>query len=215
MTEPDEKTGGKRSARRAGEERRAAAAADAPKPTETAPADSASPARLFATLGGSFLVILGIIGFFSSAGFGEPGKVSDALGIFAVNGWHNVLHIALGSLGLLAAGIFSRPFALGGGAALLGLGIWGFIVGDQNSILEVIPVNTADNLLHVILGALGLAAGLATPGRGLSRKSKPKPRTKAKPKPKPKATPKPRRVGRKAAGKGTPEGGNAPRGTSS
>ena len=41
--------------------------------------------------------------------------------------------------------------------------IWGFILTGANpSILDVVPVNTADNVLHVALGILGVAAGLAT-----------------------------------------------------
>ena len=39
---------------------------------------------------------------------------------------------------------------------------WGFIVGDGESILSIIPVNTEDNILHLLIGLSGLAAGLAT-----------------------------------------------------
>ena len=41
--------------------------------------------------------------------------------------------------------------------------IWGFIIGSGDSILGIVPVNTADNVLHLILGLAGLAAGAATP----------------------------------------------------
>ena len=40
------------------------------------------------------------------------------------------------------------------------LALWGFIDGD-NVILGLIPLNDEDNVLHLILGLTGLAAGAA------------------------------------------------------
>jgi hypothetical protein len=125
--------------------------------------EGASPARLYATLVGGTLVIAGIIGFFYSSSFGGPGKVDDVFGILSVNGWHNVVHIVTGGLGLLAAGYAARQYALGLGVVYLVIAIWGFIIGSGESLLGFIPVNTEDNFLHLILGLLGLAAGAATP----------------------------------------------------
>jgi uncharacterized protein DUF4383 len=124
---------------------------------------AASPARLYATIVGVVLTIAGIIGFFYSSDFGSPGKVDDIFGIFAVNGWHNVLHLATGLLGLAAAGYFARTYALAVGLLYLVLAVWGLIIGSGDSILGFIPVNTADNIGHLILGVLGLAAGAASP----------------------------------------------------
>jgi hypothetical protein len=125
--------------------------------------EGASPARLYATLVGGTLVIAGIIGFFYSSSFGGPGKVDDVFGILSVNGWHNVFHIVTGGLGLLAAGYAARQYALGLGVLYIAVTIWGFIIGDGHSILSLIPVNTGDNFLHLILGVLGIAAGMSTP----------------------------------------------------
>lgn len=127
--------------------------------------EQASPARLYATLVGAMLVIVGIAGFFYSASFGSPGKVDDALGIFAVNGWDNVFHIVTGALGLLVAGYAGRQYALCLGALYVLVGAWGFLLGSGEAILGFLPVNTGDNLLHLILGMLGLAAAVATPVR--------------------------------------------------
>jgi len=118
---------------------------------------------LYATLVGGTLVIAGIIGFFYSSSFGSPGNVDAVFGILDVNGWHNILHIVTGGLGLLAAGYAARQYALGIGVVYIAIAIWGFIIGDGHSILGFIPVNTEDNFLHVILGVLGVAAGVATP----------------------------------------------------
>jgi hypothetical protein len=122
-----------------------------------------SPARLYATLVGGTLVVAGILGYFYSSDFGAPGEVDDVLGILAVNGWHNLVHIATGMVGLAAAGYAAREYALGLGALYLLVAIWGFVVGSGGEILGIIPVNTEDNLLHVVLGLTGLAAGAATP----------------------------------------------------
>jgi Domain of unknown function (DUF4383) len=124
--------------------------------------ESSSPARLYATLVGAVLTIAGIVGFFYSGSFGSPGEVDKVFGIFAVNGWHNVFHLATGLLGLAAAGYAARQYALGLGLLYLVVAVWGFIIGSGDSILSIVPVNTSDNVLHLILGVTGLAAGAAT-----------------------------------------------------
>jgi uncharacterized protein DUF4383 len=128
--------------------------------------EGASPARLYATLVGGTLVVVGIIGFFYSASFGDPGTVDSVFGIFAVNAWHNIVHILTGALGLLVAGYAARQYALGLGVVYIAITLWGFIIGDNESILGFIPVNTEDNFLHLALGVLGVGAGLASPIEG-------------------------------------------------
>jgi hypothetical protein len=71
-----------------------------------------SPARLYTTLVGAALVILGLVGFFSD------------------RSWLNFLYIASGALGLLVAGVTPRPYALGLGAVYAGLAIWDFSGGE-------------------------------------------------------------------------------------
>jgi hypothetical protein len=109
------------------------------------------------------LVVAGIVGFFYSASFGSPGEVDDFFGAFAVNGWDNVLHILTGALGLLVAGYASRQYSLFLGAFYVVVALWGFALGSGEAILGFLPVNTGDNLLHLALGALGVAAAMATP----------------------------------------------------
>ena len=125
--------------------------------------EPASPARLYATVVGALLVIAGIVGFFYSASFGSPGEVDDVFGLFAVNAWENVLHILTGAIGLFVAGYAARQYALALGALYLIAALWGFAVGSGDSILGFLPVNTADNLLHAVLGVLGILAALGTP----------------------------------------------------
>ena len=125
---------------------------------------SRTPAQLYALVFGATLVVAGILGFFYSSSFGSPGEVDGVLGILDVNGWHNVVHIATGVLGLLSLGYSSaRLYALGLGAVYVVVAIWGFAVGDGGEILGFIPVNTEDNVLHVLIGLAGLGAYAATP----------------------------------------------------
>jgi hypothetical protein len=124
-----------------------------------------SPARLYATAVGAFLLVLGIVGFFYSASFGSPGSVEASLGVLRVNGWLNVLHIATGALGLLLAGYASRGYALAIGVLYTVLAIWGFAIGSGEAILGFLPASGGDEALHLVLGLLGLAAAAGTPRR--------------------------------------------------
>jgi hypothetical protein len=124
-----------------------------------------SPAQVYALLVGAVLTVAGIVGFFYNSGFTSDKSVRDAIfGILDVNGWHNVFHIATGVLGLVAASSYAsaRNYALGIGIVYIAVAIWGFIVGDGDSILSILPVNTADNVLHLVIGVSGIAAGTAT-----------------------------------------------------
>src|SRR2546430_10744897 len=125
--------------------------------------EASSPAKLYATLVGTVLTIAGIIGFFYSASFGSPGTVDKVFGILAVNGWHNIVHLATGLLGLAAASYAARTYALGLGLVYVAVAIWGFIIGSGDSILSIVPVNTEDNVLHLLIGLAGVGAYLATP----------------------------------------------------
>ena len=128
-----------------------------------------SPAQLYALVFGLVLVAAGILGFFYESSFatGDDTLVErDAiLGIFDVNGWHNVVHIASGLVGLAVVGSYAnaRMYALGFGAVYIVVAILGFIYGDGDSIFKLIPVNTEVNVLHVLIGVAGLGAGMATP----------------------------------------------------
>lgn len=130
---------------------------------QSPPMDGPSPARLYATLIGTILVVVGIVGFFYSSSFGSPGTVEEILGLFAVNGWSNVLHILGGALGLFVAGYAARVYALGLGLVYVVLACWGLSLGSGEAILGFLPVDTAGDFLRLALGALGIAAALATP----------------------------------------------------
>jgi hypothetical protein len=118
---------------------------------------------------GLTLVVAGIVGFFYSASFstGDGTERDAVLGILDVNGWHNIVHIATGALGLAVAASYggARGYAIGLGAVYILVAVLGFAAGDGDEILNLIPVNTEDNFLHLLIGVAGIGAGLATPSR--------------------------------------------------
>ena len=125
-----------------------------------------SPAQVYALVFGVTLVAAGILGFFYSASFSDDLADSDkVLGILAVNGWHNLVHIATGALGLAVAGSYAnaRLYALGFGAVYIALGIIGLSMDNPDMLLSFIPLNDEDNVLHLLIGVAGIGAGLATP----------------------------------------------------
>ncbi len=122
-----------------------------------------TPAQLYALVFGVVLLAVGILGFIADSSFGTGSDVegSDFI-IFEVNGWHNIVHILSGLLGIALSrrADTARTYALGFGAVYLVVTIWGFITGDQ--VLWLIPVDTADNFLHLLIAVAGLAAGLSS-----------------------------------------------------
>jgi uncharacterized protein DUF4383 len=132
------------------------------------PLDERPPAQVYALVIGLTLVVAGIVGFFYSASFstGDGTERDAVLGILDVNGWHNLVHIASGAIGLFVAGSYagSRAYALGLGVVYLVVAALGFIAGNGDEIFNLVPVNTEDNFLHLLIGIAGVGAGLATPG---------------------------------------------------
>jgi hypothetical protein len=129
-----------------------------------------SPAQVYALVFGATLVLVGIVGFFYSADFStgkaatEPGNKDALIGVFDVNGWHNVVHIASGLVALAVAGSWfgARVYAFTFGVVYLAVTVIGFALGDGHAVLGLIVVNTEDNFLHLAIALLGIMAALAT-----------------------------------------------------
>ena len=126
-----------------------------------------TPSQLYALLVGLGLVAGGVVGFFYSASFatGDDLEREAVLGVLDVNAWHNIVHITTGAVALLFVGTYSasRAFALVFGATYLLVAIIGFIGGDGDTIVNLIPVNTEDNVLHLLIAVAGLLAFATTP----------------------------------------------------
>jgi hypothetical protein len=121
-------------------------------------------AQLYSLVVGIALLLAGIAGFLVDSSFGPLGSnvEGDNLVLFEVNGIHNIVHVASGALGLAMwrSPASARVFALGFGAVYLLVTVLGFAMGDN--VLGIIPINAADNVLHLAIAALGLAVGLTS-----------------------------------------------------
>lgn len=121
-----------------------------------------------ATLVGATFLLVGVLGFvpgivtdFSDLSFASNDSQAELLGIFQVSVLHNLVHLLFGVAGLALAKTVSgaRNYLVGGGAVYLVLFLYGMVVG-QDSTANFVPVNTADDVLHLVLGVAMLGLGL-------------------------------------------------------
>jgi Domain of unknown function (DUF4383) len=118
---------------------------------------------------GLVFLVLGVAGFI-------PGLTTDVdemqmtghesgaelFGLFQVSGLHNAVHILFGLAGLAAARRWhwARAYLIVSGIAYLGLTVYGLVV-DTESEDNFVPLDDADNWLHLGLGVAMLGLGLA------------------------------------------------------
>ena len=149
--------------------RRRPARSDAPKAPRAArgPGGSRTPMQLFAAIVGATFLLAGIAGFipgitsnYDQLELWGPDSGAKLLGLFQVSIVHNIVHMLFG-VGLLAAASYSasRAFLLGGGIGYLGVVLYGALV-DKESDANFLPINNADNVLHLVLGLGMIALGV-------------------------------------------------------
>ncbi|MFL5943949.1 MAG: DUF4383 domain-containing protein [Gaiellaceae bacterium] len=129
-----------------------------------------TPLQLAATVVGAVFLLVGVLGFIPgiTTHYGDlsfAGHHSDAklLGIFEVSVLHNIVHLLFGVAGIALARTYdgARNFLIGGGVIYLALFLYGVIFGADEGGANWIPVNWADNILHLALGAGMIVTGLA------------------------------------------------------
>ena len=105
--------------------------------------------------------IPGITTHYGDLSFAGSGSDAQLLGIFQVSILHNLVHILFGIAGLALARTpeTARTFLIGGGIIYLVLWLYGLII-DQNSGANFVPLDTADNWLHFLLGLWMIGLGL-------------------------------------------------------
>ena len=132
--------------------------------------------RAAATVGAVFLLV-GILGFIPgiTTNYGSmafAGHDSDAMlfGVFQVSILHNLVHLLFGVAGLAMARTASgaRAYLIGGGVVYLVLWLYGLLV-DEESSANFVPMNDADDWLHLVLGVGMIALGFAL-GRNAVRR---------------------------------------------
>ncbi len=129
---------------------------------------AASPVRTAALVVSAVFLLVGVLGFIPGITTNYDtmtfaGHHSDALllGIFQVSVLHNIVHLLFGAAGLALARTASgaRLFLIGGGVVYLILWIYGLIVGED-SAANFVPLNGADDWLHLFLGLGMIALGI-------------------------------------------------------
>jgi len=117
---------------------------------------------------GAVFLLVGILGFipgitssYSSLSFAGHMSEAKLLGIFQVSILHNIVHLLFGIAGIAMAkrADSARTYLVGGGIIYLVLWIYGLVTSDQSSA-NFVPVNTADDWLHLVLGLGMIALGV-------------------------------------------------------
>ncbi|MFG1684647.1 DUF4383 domain-containing protein [Nonomuraea sp. NPDC049269] len=128
-----------------------------------------SAVQVAALIVGVVFLLAGVLGFIPGITTGYRAMVfighhsgAMLLGIFQVSILHNIVHLIYGITGIVLSRTWSgaRYFLIGGGAIYLLLWLYGLFV-DQASAANFVPVNTADNWLHFVLGLGMVVLGLA------------------------------------------------------
>ncbi len=130
---------------------------------------SRAPIQLAAFAVGAVFLLVGVLGFvpgittsYDQLMFAGHESEAHLLGLLQVSILHNVVHLLFGVVGLVlarsAAG--SRTFLIGGGVTYLVLWVYGLVI-SPDSAANFVPLNTADNWLHLALGVGMVGLGFA------------------------------------------------------
>ncbi len=138
-----------------------------------------TPVQKAALAVSAVFVLVGIAGFipglttnYDTMRFAGHESQAMLLGVFMVSILHNIVHLAFGVVGFLLArtAYGAYWYLVGGGVVYLLLWLYGVVI-DHDSGANFVPLNTADNWLHLLLGvgmaglgfALGRGAGARRP----------------------------------------------------
>ena len=130
-----------------------------------------TPVQRAAQVVGAAFLLVGILGFvpgitssYDTMSFASHDSDAMLLGIFQVSILHNIVHLLFGVAGLAMSRAVSsaRTFLVAGGVVYLVLWLYGLFV-EKTSAANFVPLNRADDWLHLLLGlgmvVLGLLLG--------------------------------------------------------
>jgi hypothetical protein len=126
------------------------------------------PVQLVAMTFGVVFLLVGILGFvpgvttnYDQLTFAGPMSGAMLLGLFAVSILHNIVHLAFGVAGLVLArtATGARNYLIWGGVVYAVIWIYGLIT-DPMSSANFVPLNTADNWLHLVLAVAMIGLGV-------------------------------------------------------
>jgi arginine exporter protein ArgO len=117
---------------------------------------------------GAVFLLVGVLGFipgitsnYEALSFAGHGSEALLLGIFQVSILHNIVHLLFGVAGILMSRTNdqARNYLLYGGVVYLILWLYGILIGHDTPA-NFVPVNSADNWLHLILGIAMIALAI-------------------------------------------------------
>ena len=111
---------------------------------------------------GATQILIGLLGFAVTGGLPFASDEGNNLILFGVNPLHNLVHLAIGAVLVLAAlksaGV-SRKMNIFVGATYGLIGVLGFFIVDNEQI-DILGLNIPDNFLHLAFAAILLGVGL-------------------------------------------------------
>ncbi|MDS0140420.1 MULTISPECIES: DUF4383 domain-containing protein [unclassified Amycolatopsis] len=138
------------------------------------PARTRTPVQVAAMVVAVVFLLVGVLGFvpgittdYDQLSFAGHDSMAMLLGVFMVSVLHNIVHLLFGVVGLASARTArgARTYLIAGGVVYLVLWLYGLLI-DHGSDANFVPVNTADNWLHLGLGVGMIALGLLTARAG-------------------------------------------------
>ncbi|NJP34598.1 DUF4383 domain-containing protein [Micromonospora thermarum] len=135
------------------------------------PAEGQPPVRRAAFALAVVFLVSGLLGFvpgvtenFADLRIAGHQSGAELFGVFGVSVLHNLVHLMFGVAGLVLARSVpaARVYLIGGGAIYLVLWLYGMAV-DHRSAANFLPVNDADDWLHLALGGGMVALGTLVP----------------------------------------------------
>jgi uncharacterized protein DUF4383 len=127
-----------------------------------------SPLRTTAQVVAAVFLLVGVLGFipgittnYDTLQFADHHSDALLLGVFQVSILHNIVHLLFGAAGFALARTAggAKAYLVGGGAVYLVLWLYGLII-DKDTAANFVPINTADDWLHFVLGVGMIALGL-------------------------------------------------------
>ena len=140
--------------------------------TGRAESTARTPVQIVALVVGIVFLVVSVAGFipgltsdYGSMSFAGMNSMAMLLGVFQVSVLHNIVHLLFGIVGVASSrsARASKLFLIIGGIVYALLWIYGLVI-NMSSSANFVPLNSADNWLHLVLAVGMILLGLVVPG---------------------------------------------------